>query len=233
VKIKKVLNSDNEYKITFSKKNISKVLMYQVWSDSNTLEGKKLNENRQVNEMNAKDWVKAVFLNPPPAVPFTPTTVMELGNNKHVFVINNAKVNANGQVVFYVSSEDIDPNTTNKVIKKLKKIPQGPFHAGQGAHHIPAVLIANHVQCYAHSVDSMFDYRLYRLYRLYHLTISIQIVLLQAAIQSSSVVEWSDDRICIPDMSSSIPGTSTAIFPSIKTPVAQRKCAVKHRPLPT
>jgi hypothetical protein len=48
---------------------------------------------------------------------------MELGNNKHVFVINNAKVNANGQVVFYVSSKYIDPKSTNKVIKKLKKIP--------------------------------------------------------------------------------------------------------------
>ena len=29
---------------------------------------------------------------------------------------------------FYVSSEDIDPNNKNKVINKIKKIPQGPFH---------------------------------------------------------------------------------------------------------
>jgi hypothetical protein len=53
---------------------------------------------------------------------------MEIGNKRHVFVINNAKVNKLGQVVFYVSSKNIDPNNTNKVIKKLKKIPQGPFH---------------------------------------------------------------------------------------------------------
>jgi hypothetical protein len=128
VKIKKLCNSDDEYKITFSKKkkDISKVLMYQVWSDSNTPEGKKLNENREVYEMNAKDWVKMAFPKPPPVVPFTPTTVMEHGNKKYVFVINDAKVK-NGHVVFYVSSKYIDPNSTNKVIKNLKKIPKGEF----------------------------------------------------------------------------------------------------------
>jgi hypothetical protein len=88
--------------------------------------------------------VKFAFPNPPPAVPFKPTCVMELEDGecpvhhkgkrcdsvecKHVFVINNAKVNSNGHVVFYVSSEDIDPNNKNKVINKIKKIPQGPFH---------------------------------------------------------------------------------------------------------
>lgn len=130
VKIKKLCNSDDEYKITFSKnkKHISKMLIYQVWSDSNTPEGKKLNENREVYEMNAKDWVKMAFPKPPPAVPSAPTTVMEHGNKKYVFVINDAKVNANGHVVFYVSSKYIDPNSTNKVIKNLKKIPQGKFH---------------------------------------------------------------------------------------------------------
>jgi hypothetical protein len=129
VTIKKLCNSDDEYKITFSKKKkqISKMLIYQVWSDSNTIEGKKLNENREVYETTAKKWVKSAFPKPPPAVPFTPTTVMEHGNKKYVFVINDAKVNANGHVVFYVSSKHIDPNSTNKTIKKLKKIPQGKF----------------------------------------------------------------------------------------------------------
>ena len=129
VKIRKICNSDDEYKITFSKKkkHISKMLIYQVWSDSNTPEGKYLNEHREVNEMKAKDWVKAAFPKPSPrAVPYTPTTVMEHGNKKYVFVINDAKVK-DGRVVFYVSSKYIDPNSTNKVIKKLKKIPQGEF----------------------------------------------------------------------------------------------------------
>ena len=147
VTIKKICNSDNdEYKITFSKKKkqISKVLMYQTWSDSNTPEGKYLNEHRKVREIKATKWVNIAFPNPPSAVPFTPTCVMELHDGecpihhhkgkqcdhvecRHVFVINRAKVK-DGQVVFYVSSKDIDKNSTNKVIEKLKKIPQGKFH---------------------------------------------------------------------------------------------------------
>lgn len=131
VKIKKLCNSDDEYKITFSKKkkHISKVLIYQTWSDSNTPEGKQLNDNRFVYELKATKWVKLAFPNTttPPAVPFTPTCVMELGNKKYVFVINDAKVK-NGHVIFYVSSKYIDPNSTNKTIKKLKKIHQGKFH---------------------------------------------------------------------------------------------------------
>ena len=121
VKIKKLNNSNNEYKITFCKKNISKVLMYQTWSSTSAA----LNGDRRVGEVKAKDWVKVFFPKTPYAtyaIPFTPTTVMEIGNNKHVFVINNAKVKK-CRVVFYVSSKDIDPNNTNKVVKKLKKIP--------------------------------------------------------------------------------------------------------------
>jgi len=120
VKIKKIPNSNKEYKITFSKKNISNMILYQTYSTSAALNG-----NRRVGEVKAKDWVKVFFPKTPAldAIPFTPTTVMEIGNNKHVFVINNAKVNKLGQVVFHVSSKDIDPNNTNKVIKKLKKIP--------------------------------------------------------------------------------------------------------------
>jgi hypothetical protein len=121
----------NGYKIKFSKKNISKVLMYQTWSSTSAA----LNSDRKVMELKAKDWVKIAFPKNPPAVPYTPTTVMELHDdescegkdNKRVFVINNAKVK-NGHIVFHVSSKDIDPNSTNKQIKKLKKIPVGEFH---------------------------------------------------------------------------------------------------------
>ena len=121
VKIKKIHNSNKEYQIKFSKKNISKMLMYQTWSSTSAA----LNGDRRVGEVKAKNWVKVFFPKTPYAtyaIPFTPTTVMEIGNNKHVFVINNAKVKE-GRVVFYVSSKDIDLNNTNKVIKKLKKIP--------------------------------------------------------------------------------------------------------------
>ena len=175
VKIKKVSNSDDEYKITLVS-NVSKVLLYQVWSPTSAA----LNNDRKVFEVGAKKWVKAVFrkvengtvptsclapavFNPvickngkkysnsslaecarqkdcKPYVPYMPTCVMELEHDecpihdknneecRHVFVINSAKVNSNGKIVFYVSSKDIDPGNKNKVIKKIKKIPQGEFH---------------------------------------------------------------------------------------------------------
>jgi len=188
VKIKKVSNDDYTHKITFSKKNISKVLIYQVWSDSSV----ELTNNRIVKEVKATTWVKRAFrkvedgsldnlspacdvvklvydpvicsngkkypnlttagcagqtnCNPFSDVPFTPTTVMELDdgqcpyhhkakncNNhdecRHVFVIKRALVNKSGQVVFYVSSEDIVvPSDPNKELKNLKIILTGSFH---------------------------------------------------------------------------------------------------------
>lgn len=140
VKIKKKCNSDDEYKIIFSKKDISNILMYQIFSSTSAA----LNGNRKVIEIKAKYWVKNAFPYPQPEFPFTPTCVMKLCHSecpihhkgkccinnvcRHVFVINNAKVNNCGQVIFYVSSEDIDKNSTNKMIQKLKKIPQGSFH---------------------------------------------------------------------------------------------------------
>jgi hypothetical protein len=75
-------------------------------------------------------------------VPYTPTTVMELDDGecpyhhkankhaecRHVFVIERAKVNKCGQVVFYVSSKDIIlPSDPDKELKLLKTIPTGSF----------------------------------------------------------------------------------------------------------
>ena len=57
VTIIKVSSDDYTHKITFSKKNISKVLMYQAWSDSSA----ELNNNRNVGEVKATTWVKGVF----------------------------------------------------------------------------------------------------------------------------------------------------------------------------
>ena len=57
VTIKKVKSDDYTHKITFSKKNISKVLMYQVWSDTSA----KLNDDRIVKEVKATTWVKSAF----------------------------------------------------------------------------------------------------------------------------------------------------------------------------
>ena len=49
IKIKKVKSHESTHKITFSKKNISKVLMYQVWSDNSV----DLNNDRIVKEVKA------------------------------------------------------------------------------------------------------------------------------------------------------------------------------------
>jgi len=197
-KCKKVSNDNYTHKITFSKKNISNVLMYQVWSDSSV----ELNNDRIVKEVKATTWVERAFRKvvnddvttrstttpksdctctqeynpvkcengsvysnrcnancagqtncepfseeiPSFTVPYTPTTVMELddgecpfhhkGKNcnehdqcRHVFVIKRALVNKCGQVVFYVSSEDIVlPSNPSQELKRLKKIPCGPYH---------------------------------------------------------------------------------------------------------
>ena len=185
VKITKVKSDDYTHKITFSKKNISKVLMYQVWSDTSA----KLNNDRIVKEVKATSWVKSAFrkveagtvpsksncictkeynpvicrngkkysnsceagcankqnCKPFSDVPFTPTAVMELDDGecpyhhkakncrkqdecRHVFVIKRALVNSSGQVVFYVSSEEIVlPTNPNQEVKRLKTIPTGSF----------------------------------------------------------------------------------------------------------
>ena len=137
VNIKKKYYSKHDYKITFSKNHISEVLMYQIWSSNNTA----LNSSRQIKKVKATKWVKDNFPRPLPSkYAFTPTCVMELRNDeckdkqnrcRHIFVINDAKIK-NGKVVFYVSSKDIDiefdSKNTNSRIKKLKKIPTGPFH---------------------------------------------------------------------------------------------------------
>jgi hypothetical protein len=185
IKIKKVKSHESTHKITFSKKNISKVLMYQVWSDTSV----DLNNDRIVKEVKATSWVKSAFrkvemvtvpsnsncictkeynpvicpngkkysngceagcanqqnCKPFSDIPFTPTTVMELDDGecpyhhkakncnekdecRHVFVIKRALVNKCGQVVFYVSSEDIVlPSNPNQEVKRLKTIPTGSF----------------------------------------------------------------------------------------------------------
>ena len=186
IKITKVKSDDYTHKITFSKKNISKVLMYQVWSDTSV----DLNNDRIVKEVKATSWVKSAFrkvedgsldnlssdcatvrvaydpvicsngkkypnsviagcagqdqtkCKPFSDIPFTPTTVMELDDGecpyhhkehkqdecRHVFVIKRGLVNKSGQVVFYVSSEDIVlPSNPNKEVKRLKTIPTGSF----------------------------------------------------------------------------------------------------------
>jgi len=120
VNIKKI--SKNKYKITFT--NISKFLKYQTWS-KNILND---NENRKVYYQNAKLWIQNfnsfnASLKASDKPLFTPTTVMEIGKKKYIFVINEAKINYKSRVVFKVSNEEI------KLLSGTsKKIHQGSFH---------------------------------------------------------------------------------------------------------
>ncbi len=117
VDIKKL--SKNKYKITFSK--ISKFLKYQVWS-KNTLND---NDNRSVYYQNAKLWIQNfnlinTQLKAYDKPLFAPTTVMEFGLKKYLFVIDEAKLNGKGHVVFKVSTKEIKLSE-----KKMLKLPCG------------------------------------------------------------------------------------------------------------
>ena len=117
VDIKKL--SKNNYQIKISE--ISKFLKYQTWSDSS----KTLNENRKVFYQNAKHWVQYfnslnASLKASDKPLFTPTTVMEIGLKKYLFVIDEAKLNGKGHVVFKVSTKEIKLSD-----KKMLKLPCG------------------------------------------------------------------------------------------------------------
>ena len=111
--------SGKKYKITFSK--IRKFLLYQTWSDSS----QQLNEDRKVFYQNAKLWIKNFNLRNDSLKAsdkplFTPTVVMEIGSNKYLFVLNKAKLNGKGHVVFKVSTKEIKSSD-----KKILKLPHG------------------------------------------------------------------------------------------------------------
>ena len=113
--------SKKKYKITFSK--IRKFLLYQVWSDSS----QSLNDIRTVYYENAKKWIQQfnalnASLKDSDKPLFNPTTVMEIGKNKYLFVINQAKLNGKGCVVFKVSTKEIELSE-----KKMLKLPCGHY----------------------------------------------------------------------------------------------------------
>jgi hypothetical protein len=117
IDIKKL--NKKKYKITFSE--IHKFLNYQIWSDSS----QQSNENRIVYYQKAKQWIQKfnslnTSLKASNKPLFNPTTVMKIGNNKFLFVINKAKLNGNGHVVFKVSTKEIKLSD-----KKMLELPRG------------------------------------------------------------------------------------------------------------
>jgi hypothetical protein len=159
VKISKVKNnSEYSHKIKFNK--IGKFLQYQVWDPTGIAEQTHLprypfnekhpnklkdaikyiqenpdkvvvttypiNDDRDVKLITGKEWV--LFFNS--VINFSPTTVMQIGYKKHVFVLKKAEINKNNKVVFYISTKEIQVNNNNnnnksEQMKNLKKIPLG------------------------------------------------------------------------------------------------------------
>ena len=82
-----------------------------------------INEDRDVVLKTGKEWV--LYFNSVPG--FTPTTVMEIGYKKYIFVIKKAEINKNDKVVFYISTKEIQLDNKSDKMKKLKKIPKGEY----------------------------------------------------------------------------------------------------------
>ena len=82
-----------------------------------------INNDRDVLLKNGKEWV--AFFNNIPG--FTPTTVMEIGYKKYIFVIKKAEINKNDKVVFYISTKEIEIDNKSDKTKKMKKIPTGKY----------------------------------------------------------------------------------------------------------
>ena len=87
-----------------------------------------MNENRKVVYQKAKKWVQDFnslngSLKASNKPLFTPTTVMEIGNSKYLFIIYDAKLNSKGRIVFKVSTEEIELSSGTS--KKMLKLPCG------------------------------------------------------------------------------------------------------------
>lgn len=89
----------------------------------------KINNYRYILRKNAKKWVE-YFNALNSRKNFTPTTVMQISNKKYVFVIKKAKINKKGELVFYVTTKEINiinDSKSDKVKKIFKKLPIGKY----------------------------------------------------------------------------------------------------------
>jgi len=87
-----------------------------------------INGDRSVFLLRAKDWVeqfKIVNSKSDVSKSFTPTTVIEIDNEKYVTVITNAEFK-NKKVIFHMSTDDVKFNS--KKMKKMNKLPKGEFY---------------------------------------------------------------------------------------------------------
>ena len=125
VKAEKVVikeKGDNNYKVKLA--GLSDFLKYQVWSNTNE---NNINGDRSVFLLRAKDWVEQfniVNSNSDVSKSFTPTTVIEIDNEKYVTIITNAEFK-NKKVIFHMSTDDVKFNS--KKMEKMNKLPKGEF----------------------------------------------------------------------------------------------------------
>jgi uncharacterized protein YjbI with pentapeptide repeats len=152
-------NLNYNYKIIFRK--IGKFLVYQTWDkddsvkiyfpkgehnstrtlrqelknnpDAKDVLELTINNDRLVNLEDFKLWITQAFYQKKMnnKQPFQPTTVMEIGNKKFVFVITNAEITPSDKVVFYISTKEIrlqnQNRNQNNNMKKMIKLPRGRF----------------------------------------------------------------------------------------------------------
>jgi hypothetical protein len=111
----------NKYQVKMA--GVCDFIKYQTWSSTNT---NNVNGKRSVSLVNVKNWVKDNFpkknlftITTGPM--FTPTTVMEVGNKKYIFVIESATYNKNKKynTVLNVSTSQIVKNNSTKNLVKL------------------------------------------------------------------------------------------------------------------
>ena len=116
VKAKKVIikeKGNHKYQVNLA--GIGNFLKYQTWSSTNV---NNQNSHRSVSLVSAKKWVRNNF---PSSNNFTPTTIMEVGNTKYIFVIENATYNNDKKynTNFLVSIKPIIKNCVSKPLVKL------------------------------------------------------------------------------------------------------------------
>lgn len=82
-----------------------------------------INNDRDVYYVKTNDWV-LMFNNINKKKIYTPTTVMEIGCKRYIFVLKKCKINKKEKLVFYISTKEIK---LDKKLKHLTKIPNGKY----------------------------------------------------------------------------------------------------------
>ena len=114
----KIIRCKSIYKIIFISESV--VTMYQVWDKNSP------NDDRIIENKSLFDWIK-LFLEEKKLNGFTPTTLLEIGDKKWAFVIQNAYISKKGLPVFCASTKEIN----NQSCSVKNGLPLGHFPAAR------------------------------------------------------------------------------------------------------